>query len=823
MLSPSTLPGSTRGRRRYRTLLAAPLSLLKTALIMACLAGAASANDTERNCDSTNPSSISQTFDNRTWTVRDQYPVPLPASGTAAPSAEIDPDIQALLDSMSLKEKAAQMMQLEIGVFIDCNGELDEDKFTSWVKEWGGIGSLLETPGNHGGKYNWYTPHTLADIVDRIQNISLEHGTHSVPVLYGIDDVHGANYIKGPVLFPQGIGMAATFNPDLAREAGRITAKDTRSAGISWTFAPILDLGVNKYWPRIYEGLGEDPLLSSRMGVATIHGLQGNYKLDRTRIAATAKHFIAYGTASLDLGSRIVPDHMLMEYYVPAFRDAIVDGGVATVMSSYSILNGETVTTSHYYLSDLLREQLGFNGVLVTDWGEVQKTVYEHFTAENFRQAALQTMQHTSVDLSMIAEDDSFGRDLIALVDAGLLDVARIDESVGRLLQLKKDLGLFDDPFTDRSLIETVGSKQDREAAIEAGRQSLTLLKNDNGALPLRLTDNVLVVGPTADSIRFLSGGWSVHWQGPSEEEGDSVYGDQGATILDGIGQITGERHRPTFVNSTTIDGNVTQSDLEAVIAAARKADKVVVCLGEHTYAEAPGNIDHLDLPQGQIDLVNTIAKATDAKIAVVLVEGRPRSLQNIPDIADSILLAYLPGPWGGIPIAEALYGKFSPSGRLPFTYPKFGRQAPLTYWAPKQDKYDPQWEFGAGLGYSNITYSDLRLSRNVATVGDKVRVSVTVTNAGPYDQLEPVLLFTSQTIRPLYSPEHRRLRDFSKVFVAAGDSRTVEFDLNSRDLGFWAGGHYGVEYKYTSGQFTVMINNDGPTASFNLTLHYDA
>ncbi|KAJ1910120.1 hypothetical protein H4219_006277, partial [Mycoemilia scoparia] len=386
---------------------------------------------------------------------------------------------------------------------------------------------------------------------------------------------------------------------------------------------------------------------------------------------------------------------------------------------------------------------------------------------------------------------------------------------------LKKDLGLLENPKVDRSLLHTVGSKQDREAAIESGRQSLTLLKNENSVLPLKPEDKVLVVGPTADSIRYLSGGWSVHWQGPSDAEGDKVYDGLGTSILSGMEQIIGSK--PNFLNVTDIDGNYTKADMDNVIKAAKNVDKVVICLGEKTYTEVFGNIDDLDLPQGQIDLVNAISKNTKAKTAVVLVEGRPRSLQNIPEIADSVMLAYLPGPWGGVSIAEALYGKFSPSGRLPYTYPRFDRQAPLTYWMPLQDSYDPQWAFGTGIGYSKITYSDFQLSTHAATVGDNIKATVKVTNHGPYDQLEPVLLYTSQHFRPLYSPDRWRLREFTKVDLKAGETKTVELKLDTNDLGFWARGRSEPRYVHTSAPFNVTLNanslsGNSVVATFNLT-----
>ncbi|KAJ1910808.1 hypothetical protein H4219_006119, partial [Mycoemilia scoparia] len=359
------------------------------------------------------PSLPHQKYDTTKWPTVSSYTQPEITPGFYTPPGTLDADVAALLNQLTIEEKVGQMMQIEIGQFIGCDGNLNKTAVKTWLDDWK-LGSILETPGNHGGKYAWYTPPRLADMIDQIQEIATQHGS-KIPLLYGVDQVHGGNYVKGNTVFPQSIGMAATFNPDLVREGGKITAKDSRASGIPWVFAPILDLGVNKNWPRIYEGYGEDPLLGSRMAKASINGLQGNYRKDRNRVAASIKHFIAYGVPlnGLDLGSRMVPDNTLMEYYVPAF-DAAIKAGAATIMHSYSVLNQEAVVTSEYYLKELLREKLKFKGMMVTDWGEINKVVTEHFTAGSIKQAVHQTMEYTTIDLSMIADDHEFGKELLA-------------------------------------------------------------------------------------------------------------------------------------------------------------------------------------------------------------------------------------------------------------------------------------------------------------------------------------------------------------------------------------------------------------------------
>ncbi|KAJ2559427.1 hypothetical protein EV175_000342 [Coemansia sp. RSA 1933] len=712
----------------------------------------------------------------------------------------IDNEILGIVGRMALKEKIGQMTQIEVGQLVDCNGYLNETAVKYWINEWK-VGSFLETPGNHNGRYRWYSPKLFADFTDAVQKIALANGP-KIPVIWGLDSVRGANYVKGAVMFPAGIGSAATFNPQFAYDAGRVAAKDTRAAGVHWAFAPISDLGVNKLWSRTYENFGEDPYLSSQMTAASVRGYQGDYKHDRSRVAACIKHFIAYGYPfnGDDRGNRHIAPHELMEYYVPPFKAAI-DSGVATAMESYGVINGEPVVTSHYYLTDLLRTQLGFKGMLVTDWGEINSQVSVYRTARDIRQATWATIDKTSVDMSMVADDASFGEAMLGLVSSGALQESRLDESVGRILQLKKDLGLFEQPLADRKLAETVGSAQDIKAARNAVRESVTLLKNNNGALPLKATEKVLFVGPTLNSTRFLGGGWNVHWQGPSSDEGDSVYESFGDTIISGIREVTGAE--PVYFSGTDIDGSEF-FEMSEILAAARAADKVVIGLGEHTYAENLGNIGELLLPERQLELVDKIAAATDSPIAVVLVQGRPRRLGKIPGLVDAVVNAYLPGEYGGLPIAEILYGKVNPSGRLPYTYPATEAQASTTVWQPAYSEYNPQWAFGYGLGYSTFKYSNVTVSSNTLGTDSPIDVSVSITNYGPYPQKETVMLFTQQAYRFNLAPENNRLRKFAKVNIAVGTTVKVVFELSVDELAYWDSN---LERRVGPGEITVSIN----------------
>ncbi|KAJ2784662.1 hypothetical protein GGI15_002195, partial [Coemansia interrupta] len=722
-----------------------------------------------------------QILDEVFWTPKDTYSYET-YDGPVVGPGNIDDDILAMVKSLTLEEKVGQMTQIQVGNIADCNGNLNVTAVEWFIDTWK-VGSFLESPGNHGGKYNWYSPKAFADFTDAVQKIALEKGS-KIPMIWGLDSVRGANYVKYGTMFPSGTGTAATFNPKYAYDAGRIAAKDSRSAGTHWAFGPILDLAVNKIWSRTYENFGEDPYLASQMAVESTKGYQGDYKNDRTRVAVSLKHFLAYGNPfdGQDRSDRRIAAHDLLEYYVPPFQ-AAVDAGAATVMEAYSAINGEAVALSEYFLKRLLRDQMGFKGTLVTDWAEVNNQALMYYTAKDIKDANGISLDQTSIDMMMVPYDETFSKAAIELVKEGVIPESRIDESTARILQLKKDLGLFEQPYADRSLAETVGSPQDVEASRNTVRESITLLQNNNGALPLGANEKVLFVGPTLNTTRFMGGGWNLHWQGPTDAEGDAVYQGYGDTILKGIAQLTGAT--PQYYLGTDIHGE-NYTDVSAILKAAKKADKIVVGLGEHSYAEEVGNIFNMTLPAKQLDLVRQIADATKSPIVVVLVEGRPRGLDNIPKIVDAIVDAYLPGAFGGLPIAEVLYGKTNPSGRLPITYPANEATTSDTIWQPSYMAYNPQWAFGYGLGYSNISYSNVTLSADTLTFGAPITASVTVTNNGPYPQKEPVLLFTHQQYRRIYTPEHYRLRNFQKVDLAVGETKTVSFTLTAEELAFW-------------------------------------
>ncbi|PWA00953.1 hypothetical protein BB558_002998 [Smittium angustum] len=729
------------------------------------------------------------------------YPIPtFDESKTVGPNAVLDDDVAALLKSLTLEEKVGQMTQVHVGNFLGCDGQINMTRTIEWFDKWK-LGSVLENTPNQGGYWNYLSPQRFANFSNTLQQVATTYGS-KIPMIYGLDSVRGANYVKGGVIFPTALNTAATFNPKHAYDAGRITAKDTRAAGVHWTFAPLADVSMEKHWSRNFENFGEDTYLAGEMVHNSVKGLQGNYKMDRSRIAACMKHFIAYSAPlnGKDQEQRLIPLNYLMEYIVPSFQRA-VDAGVATGMEAYGSFNGEDVISSEYLLKDLLRDTMGFNGMMVTDWGEINAQHQKHKTAFNSSDSAMLTLKYTTVDMSMVADNVIFTNDTINLVKNGMIPESRIDESAGRILQLKKDLGLFSQPFSDPALIDTVGSAQDVEVARNAARESIILHQNKNNVLPFNVDDKVLFIGPNMNSTRFMGGGWNVHWQGPSDAEGDAVYDGYGDTIMLGVQQITG---KPTgWYSGFDITGKRVD-DYDELVRLARRADKVVIGFGEKTTTEVPGDINTLSLPVDQTELVRRITHETSTPTVLLLIQNRPFSLANIPNWVDGIINAGLPGAYGGLPIAEVLYGKISPSGRQPYTYPKMDYQSKVTYYTGIWNEYDPQFAFGAGFGYNDISYSNITVSSTDLRPGSPITVSVSATNNGKMSQLEPVLMYTTQNIRRRYTPEKYRLRSFDKKEILPGATVNFSFTLTAEQMMFY---NTNVEHVLEEGPVTITMN----------------
>ncbi len=702
--------------------------------------------------------------------------------------------IEALLKRMTLEEKVGQMTQLAIGMIAKGQNQeiqIDPEKLDKAIVRYG-VGSILNVSDQALTADKWH------DIIRQIQEAATKKSRLGIPVIYGIDSIHGANYVRGATLFPQEIGMAATWNPELMKRGSEITAMETRAAGIPWSFSPVLDIGRQPLWPRFYETFGEDPYLTKVMGVAFIRGFEGADVASQDRVASCLKHYMGY---SLPLTGRDrtpawIPETQLREYVLPPFA-AAVKAGARTVMVNSAEINGVPGHVNHHILTDILRGELGFKGFVVSDWEDIKKLVTIWHVAATEKEATRLAVM-AGIDMSMVPLDYSFADHLIALVKEGAVPQSRIDEAVRRILRVKYELGLFDKPVPDPSLKSKIGLPASQQASLQAARESMTLLKNVNNLLPLSKDRKVLVTGPTADSLISLNNGWSYVWQGSEE----SLYPKDRPTIRRAIEAKAGAAN-VTYVPGTKITrplgspSNGTPTDVEAevdipaAVRAAGAADVVVLCLGEGSYTETPGNITDLTLGEPQLRLAEAI-EATGKPVVLVLVEGRPRIINRIVDKAGAILMAYNPGNEGGLAVADVLFGDFNPCGKLPFTYPRTPNGL-ITYDHKAFETEDtafgnmaftPQFEFGQGLSYTTFGYSDLRLGQKTITGTADLSISVTVTNSGRRAGKEVVQLYVTDLVASL-SPAGKRLKRFAKVYLEPGQSRTLNFKLRRDDLSF--------------------------------------
>ncbi len=714
--------------------------------------------------------------------------------------------VAALLAQMSLREKVGQMTQLEIGMVTVGDGQairIDPGKLRKAVVEYG-VGSILNVKDEALPPALWH------DVLRQIQAAAATTRL-KIPVLYGLDSIHGANYVAGSTLFPQPLGMAATWNPELMLAASRFAAAETRAVGVPWTFSPVLDVGRNPLWPRLYETFGEDTYLAAVMGVATVRGYQGGDLAAPGSVAACLKHYVGYSypTTGHDRTPALIPDVMMREHFLPPFA-AAVRAGAPTVMVNSGEVNGIPGHVNRELLVDVLRGEMGFAGVVVSDWEDIKKLVRIHRVAADEKEATRLAVM-AGIDMSMVPSDYSFPDLLVALAEEGSVPVARIDEAVSRILALKVQLGLFADPLLGTAAQVAIGGEEAHALAGRAARESITLLKNEGGILPLAVAATgeggrplrLLVTGPTADSRIALNNGWSRTWQGNREE----LFGNHRNTVVGALRERFGAE-RVAFAPGVEYDREV---DVAAAVAAAREADLVVLCLGEMAYAETPGNIDELTLPVPQLRLARELA-ATGKPIVLVLIEGRPRVLRELPDAARAVVLSYNPGCEGGNAIADVLLGDVNPSGRLPFTYPRHPN-ALRTYDHKAFEEQDqsfgltafrPQWEFGSGLSYTTFEYGDLTVEPAAAPIGGEVTVAVTVRNSGAREGAEVVQLYLQDEVASI-TPAVWRVKRFAKVTLAPGESRRLTFRLRAEDFSF-----VGADLRpvVEPGRFTVRVGS---------------
>ncbi len=708
--------------------------------------------------------------------------------------------ISAILEKMSVEEKAGQMTQLTLGALSssesnsgDPDGhELDPDKLRNAIVK-KHVGSVLNVHNMAFSVTHWHK------ILTQIQDLATKETRHRIPVLYGIDSVHGANYVRGATLFPHNLGLAATRNAKLVEQCHAITARETRAAGIPWNFGPSLDVGRQPLWSRYVETFGEDVHISSVMATASVRGLQGESLSSKTSVAATAKHFLGYSfpLSGQDRTQSLLPEHYLREYFLPPFIRA-VEQNVQAVMVNSSEINGIPLHASHEMLTKLLREEMNFKGVIVTDWEDVKKLHNLHKVAPNIKEAVRLSVE-AGIDICMAPNDFHFTNNLIQLVREKLVPEEALDASVRRILRLKFSLGLFDSPYPDPASANKIGTKEAHALSARAARESLVLLKNDD-ALPLSKECKILLTGPGCHSLSALHGSWSYTWQGTDE----AAYPEPLQTVLESFNARHG-RDNVLWARGAQWDGS---TDLDYALRKARNADVIVCVLAEKPGTETPGNISDLSMPENQLRLVRHLA--TGKPLILVLLGNRPRLITKVAGHCHAIIHAGHPGPHGGEALYEVLTGQFNPTGRLPFTYPR-NPHSLLSYDHKHSDSigpdketpgFNPLYEFGHGLSYTTFHYDNLEVPANPLDKNDKLRLSVDVTNTGKRRGTETVHVF----IRDLFAsvvPPVKRLRAFRQVDLSPGETKRVTFEIPVTDLSY-----FGLENSLIlePGEFEVMI-----------------
>ena len=700
---------------------------------------------------------------------------------------EIEAKVERVLKGMTLEEKVGQMTQITSTAIARGIDILPVGDSMLRVHK---VGSVLNTPDGIA-----QTPEDYDKFVAEINRISIE--TTGVPTLYGLDHIHGVSYVLGGTLFPQEINIAASFNREHAYNMGKVTAYESRAANVPWTFSPTMDLGRNPEWPRMWESFGEDTYLNAEMAVAEVKGMQGEdpNHVGPYNIAACAKHFMGYGvpvTGQDRTPSSIAASELREKHFEP-FKEAMLAGALSIMVNSGSN-NGMPFHCNTELLTKWVKEELNWDGMIVTDWADINN-LYTRERVASSRKEAVKLAINAGIDMAMVPYDCQFALDLIELVKEGEVPMERVDDAARRVLRLKFRLGLFDQPDTRLEDYPEFGGEAHAKLSYEAAVESQVLLKN-NGILPLRKDLKILVTGPNANSMRTLNGGWSYTWQG----DGASIphFTDRFNTIyealvekFDNVSYVPGVEYH---LNGTDWQFDEATSIREAV-AAARKSEVIIACVGENTYCETPGNDVDMNLSANQKKLVKALAE-TGRPIILVLNEGRPRIINDVEPYATAVVDILLPGNYGGDALAALLSGEENFSGKLPFTYPKYTNKFAVYDYKPAENQgtmsgvynynavMDVQWPFGHGLSYTRFAYSNMTVSQAEFTSDDVLKVTVDVTNVGEVAGKESVLLFSSD-VYASSTPDVRRLRAFDKVELEPGETKTVVFEVTAKDLAF--------------------------------------
>ena len=724
---------------------------------------------------------------------------------------KIEAQVEQTLKKLTLEEKVGQMMELVTDLFgaNDKNGVfyIDEHKTDSILSRYK-IGSILNAPNTCAP-----TAKQWEKYISQIQKISMKR--IGIPCVFGLDQNHGSTYTQDGTLFPQNINVAATFNREIARRSAEATAYETRAVSVPWTYSPTVDLGRDARWPRIWENFGEDCYLSSEMGSSMVRGFQGEdpNHIDQYHISACMKHFMGYGvpwTGKDRTPAYISPFDLREKHFAPFL--AGLQAGALTVMVNSASVNGLPMHANKEFLTGWLKEQTGWDGVLVTDWADINNLYTREMVAKD-KKDALRIAINAGIDMIMEPYSCDACGYLIELVKEGKIPMSRIDDACRRVLRMKYRLDLFKNPTQKLKNYPKFGGEEFAKLALEGATESMVLLKNEGNILPLQHGKKILLTGPNANQMRCLDGGWSYTWQGHRTDEFAGKYNTIYEAFCNQYGKENVILNQGVTYNETGKYWEENEPQIQGAVDAAKNADVIVACIGENSYTETPGNLTDLWLSENQRNLVKELAK-TGKPVILVLNEGRPRLIADIEPLAQGIIDILIPGNMGGDALANLVSGKANFSGKMPYTYPKeinslanydFKKSEEVGTMEGAYDynaKITQQWGFGHGLSYTSYQYSNLKVSQSDFSHGDIIKVSVDVKNTGKVAGKESVLLFSSDLIASML-PDGRRLRAFDKIELQPGETKTVTFNLNADDLAFVG---YDGKWVLEEGDFKLMI-----------------
>ncbi len=776
---------------------------------------------------------------------------------------KIEANIEKTLKKMTLDEKIGQMLELNLDVMGKVyvkNGKLDRSKVAQAIRELGqpaeNAKQLLDLSDEEiieklapynldiyegNPKSEWVLNEVMLDTciskykvgsilnapatrapsvaqwqywIQLIQKMSLKY--IGIPTIYGLDNNHGVTYVQDGTLFPQPINLGASFNPQLAKDMAEVCAYESRAANCSWVYNPVLDLGRDPRWSRIWESFGEDAIVNARMAEAEIKGYQGDdpNHLGKYNVATSVKHFMAYGApwSGKDRTPAYVSPAMLREKYFEPFKAAI-QAGALTIMANSSSINGVAVHASYEYLTKWLKQDLNWDGMIVTDWADINNLYTREKVAKD-KKDAIRLAINAGIDMSMDPYSVEFCPLLKELVQEGKVSMERIDDAVRRILRVKYRLGLFDSPNTGGKGYEKFGGDEFANKALRAAEESEVLLKNE-GILPLTKGKKILLTGPNANQMRCLDGGWSYTWQGSKAEEMAAQYNTIYEALCNKYGKDNIILEQGVTYNEDGAYYEENEPQIGQAVSAAASADVIIACVGENSYCETPGNLTDLWLSENQRNLVKELAK-TGKPIILILNEGRPRLIADIEPLANAVVDIFLPGSYGADALANLLAGDVNFSAKMPYTYPKeinslhtydykVSEEVPTMAGAYNYDaKVSLQWPFGYGLSYTTFEYSNLKVNRSTFTADDLLTVTVDVKNTGSMAGKEVVLLYSSDLVASIV-PDNKRLRDFTKIDLQPGETKTVTFSIPAKCLAYvGADGKWILE----EGDFTLNVGS---------------